>query len=144
MNDYERILNHLREQGERLTIQRKLVIEALTDSGAHMTIGAVRQYISTHNQSLTEPTVYRILQWLKDVGVIAQTDIAQSGVVYQVIGAPPHHHLICLHCGALSDLPDALFDSLRAQLSREYGFAARIDHMAIYGYCQNCGGREWA
>ncbi len=140
MNDTERILNRLREQGERLTIQRKQVIEALTDSGAHMTIGAIRQHISAHtgDDSLTEPTIYRILQWLKDIGVIAQTDIAQSGVVYQVIGAPPHHHLICLRCGCISDLPDALFDEVRARIRDDYQFQPRIDHMAIYGYCAQC------
>lgn len=140
MNEAKRILEIIRDQGERITIQRRLVIEALTSTRDHMTIGDIRQYIEqrTHDDVLAEPTIYRILQWLKDLGVVAQTDMAQSGVVYQIIGATPHHHLICLNCGRTTELPDALFDDLRAQLERDYRFRARIDHMAIYGYCENC------
>ena len=36
---------------------------------------------------------------------------------------------------------DAYFEPLRFQLLQEHGFAARIDHMAIYGQCQRCAGR---
>ncbi len=140
MSEYERIIHTINEQGERLTIQRRLVIEVLTASGAHLTINAIRDAISAlpHGEALPETTIYRILQWLKQIGVIAQTDMAQSGLVYQVIGATPHHHLICLNCGSITELEDHMLDDLRTRLLDAHQFRARIDHMAIYGYCVNC------
>lgn len=139
MNEYDRIVQQLRQQGERLTIQRQLVIQALA-IGAHMTINDVSASIraAQPSQPLSEPTIYRILQRLKEMEIISQTDMGESGIVYQVIGAARHHHLVCLNCGCTFDLEDQLFDDLRGALNDRYGFKARMDHMAIYGYCSDC------
>lgn len=137
----QRILEQVRTAGERVTPQRQMVIQALAASGAHLTLQEVREYITDEeNMTLAEPTIYRILQWLKDLGIIAQTDIAERGVVYQIISTPPHHHLICLHCNRIIDIDDRLMADLRQQLQQLHGFQARIDHMAIYGLCPECGG----
>lgn len=139
MNEYDRMIATLHKQGERLTIQRRLVIAALSETHAHMTISDIGNYIMQQQpQALPEPTIYRILQWLKDLGMISQTDMAEAGTVYQIIGASRHHHLICLNCGQTTDVPDRMFNELRQSLLEAYGFQSRMDHMAIYGLCKNC------
>jgi len=140
MSEYDRILQVLRQRGERITIQRRLVIDALIDTQTHMTINDVNEHIQTRQDThaLAEPTVYRILQWLKELELVSQTDMAETGIVYQIIGSEKHHHLVCLNCGKTIDVSDDLFDSIRHQLATEHGFHARIDHMAIYGYCSDC------
>lgn len=138
-DDYTRIVERIIAHGERMTVQRRWVIEVLTHSHAHMTLNEVKQAVEAkQGGTIPEPTVYRILQWLKDLGHISQTDMAEAGVVYQIIGAQRHHHLICLHCGRTIDMPDDTFDALRKSVLDRYGFRARIDHMAIYGWCESC------
>jgi Fur family ferric uptake transcriptional regulator len=140
MCSLDKVLDQLQARGERLTIQRRLVVEALCGSGCHLTIGDVRHYIQQHHAGydLQEPTVYRILQWLKDLQLVSQTDMGEAGIVYELVDDPPHHHLVCLACGAVIDLDDGFFDPLRAGLRDEYGFEPRIEHMAIYGLCEGC------
>lgn len=140
MKEYDRILADIRKSGERLTIQRRLVIEALAFTHTHMSTAAVRDYIEANHpdQVIPEPTIYRILQWLKDLRMVSQTDMAEHGIVYEIIGASLHHHLICLNCGKTEDIDDDLFSNLRQQLHNKYHFRTRIDHMAIYGYCDEC------
>ena len=140
MNDYDRILSTIRECGERLTIQRRLVIEALMALSTHATINDIRRYIDDHNpdSGLAEPTVYRILQWLKGLGIVAQTDLGHSGITYELVTMPPHHHLICLNCGRIQDIDDTVMDPLRQHLRDDYAFAPRIDHMAFFGICDQC------
>jgi Fur family transcriptional regulator, ferric uptake regulator len=140
MSEYKRIVQILRQHGERITIQRHLVIQALIDTHAHMTVSGISEHIQTrHNvHDLAEPTIYRILQWLKELKLVSQTDMAASGIVYQIIGSEHHHHLVCLNCARTVDLADTIFDDIRTQLVSEQGFHARIDHMAIYGYCSDC------
>lgn len=140
MSEYDRIVQVLRQHGERITIQRRLVIEALIDTHEHMTVNDVNEHIQTKQEAhtLAEPTIYRILQWLKELELVSQTDMAESGIVYQIIGSQRHHHLVCLECGKTVDVADSLFDGIRQQLASEQGFHARIDHMAIYGYCSDC------
>jgi Fur family transcriptional regulator, ferric uptake regulator len=115
-----------------------LVIEALCKGGEHLTIGDIQQYIQDHGNCLDESTIYRILQWLKTAEVISQTDLGSRGIVYELIGATPHHHLICLSCEAVIGLDDSVGNLLREKLRHDYGFEARVDHLAIFGWCQEC------
>ncbi len=144
MNLPDTVLNRLRARGERLTIPRRLVIDALCNRKGHMTINDIQQYIGEHHSGhdLQDPTVYRILQWLKDLRLVSQTDIGSAGIVYELIGDLPHHHLICLDCGAVIELEDSLFVGLRDKLREKFGFDVRIEHMAIYGRCDYCSGQN--
>lgn len=134
----QEILAQLRRRGERLTIPRRLVIEILYERGDHLTVQDIQHHLRERQVDLNEATVYRILQWLKDLGLVSQTDLGRSEFVYQWIGDRPHHHLVCLSCGTIIDVDDSVMTSLRDQLRREFGFEPRIDHMAIYGLCANC------
>jgi Fur family ferric uptake transcriptional regulator len=130
----------IQAKGERLTLPRRLVIEALGQSHEHLTIGDIQQHIreQSHTHVMSDTTVYRVLQWLKALGLVSQTDMGKVGIVYALNSAPHHHHLICLTCGGTFMVDDVLFAPIREQLRRDHGFEARIDHMAMYGECRNC------
>jgi Fe2+ or Zn2+ uptake regulation protein len=139
MDASEKVIERLRSLGERVTIQRRLVIEALCIQDDHITIRNISACLRARGPAgdLSEPTIYRILQWLRELGIVSQTDMGEAGVVYELVEAP-HHHMICLTCGAVTTLDDSYFEPLRARLREELGFHTRIDHMAIYGYCPDC------
>lgn len=141
MSEHTPIVERLRTRGERITVQRRMVIAALQSTHDHMTIQDIASYLAQQPASadLPEPTIYRIVQWLKDQAVVSQTDMGERGVVYQIIGEQRHHHLICLRCGGVEEVDDGVFDGLRATLREQQGFRARMDHMAIYGLCAACG-----
>jgi Fur family transcriptional regulator, ferric uptake regulator len=134
----ETIIERLREQGIRLTIQRQLVIEVLCQHNDHLLIQDVQQFLLQKGVDLNETTVYRILQWLKNLGIVSQTDLGQSGVAYQLMGEEPHHHLVCLSCGKIITVDNSLFLPLSNTLRTQFGFEPRIDHMAIFGLCSVC------
>ncbi len=134
------IVEKLRAQGVRLTIQRRLVIEALCEHGDHLSVQDIEGCLRDQGAEVNETTVYRILQWLKEMGVVSQTDLGQSEFVYQLVGNVPHHHLICLSCGTVIDVDNSVMEPLSEMLRREYGFDPRIDHMAIFGRCKFCSG----
>ena len=144
MSGPESIISYLRERGERLTVPRRLVIEALHSQAGHMTIHDIRRFVEKNHPgySLQDATIYRILQWLKGLQLVCQTDMGSLGIVYAFVGDPPHHHLICLDCGHIVEVEDAFFTQLRDALSEGYDFEARIEHMAIYGRCRACSDRE--
>jgi Fur family ferric uptake transcriptional regulator len=134
----ETVFDHLKASGERLTLSRRLVIAALCQQPGHVSVSDVQARIAAGGHDLPAPTIYRVLQWLKEVRVVSQTDIGAAGVVYELVTQPCHHHLICLGCGAVIDLDDSYFAPLRASLCRDFGFAARVEHMAIFGLCPAC------
>ena len=134
----DELLSQLQAQGERLTQPRKKVLEVLRDSGSHMTVEDVRKRLHEGNNGLDAPTIYRVLQWLKQMGLVSQTDLGGEAIVYQFIIDHQHHHLVCLSCGSINDLADTTLSSLRRKLRDEYGFESRIDHLAIFGVCKQC------
>ena len=140
MAELNGVLERIREIGERITIPRRLVIDALGSSHDHLTIADIQAHIRQHSpgHTLSDTTIYRILQWLKDLELVSQTDMGQVGVVYALISLPYHHHLICLTCGATQTIADQVFAALRQRIYDDYDFEARTDHMAIYGQCRDC------
>lgn len=134
------IIHHIQAQGERITLPRRLVIEALGQSHQHLTISDIQRHIQedNHKHILSDTTVYRVLQWLKDLALVSQTDMGQTGIVYALMSHPAHHHLICLVCGHTQDIDDAVMQPLREHLLNQHGFLPRIDHMAFYGVCHDC------
>ena len=140
MASFEAVIEQIQAKGERITIQRRLIVEALCAAHDHASISDLQHWIDTHHPEspLPDPTIYRILQWLKALELVSQTDMGSTGIVYELLGKRHHHHLICLNCGCTTEIGDAYMDSLRQALAADFGFQARIDHMAIYGLCSTC------
>ena len=134
----ENIVAQVKEKGERVTMPRRAVIEALCQLGGHQTMQAIQSHLAGQGMMMPESTVYRVLQWLKDLTIVAQTDLGKSGITYELVSTPPHHHLVCLVCGRIQDIDDSIMESVRRELRERYTFEPRIDHMAFFGICQKC------
>jgi Fe2+ or Zn2+ uptake regulation protein len=139
MTELDSILDRLKAKGERVTIQRRIVIESLCKDNAHLTVNDIQRYLQHEfpEQPLSDTTVYRILQWLKDLEFVSQTDMGTMGTVYQLL-QHRHHHLICLTCGAEIEMDDDCLVELRQLIHDKYGFKVRLDHLALYGQCHDC------
>ncbi|HOG48717.1 MAG TPA: Fur family transcriptional regulator [Anaerolineae bacterium] len=141
MSHHMETAEELRARGYRLTPQRLLVLEAIKGAG-HLTAEQVLERVQPEYAMINAATIYRTLEWLKQTGLVAETDLGDGCRVYEFIAGHPHHHLTCLTCGRQIELPDELLDALRARIEREYGFALRADHMGLFGYCPECRERE--
>ncbi len=128
----------LRRLGVRVTPQRLFVLEALELNSGHMTAEEIMQWASRRYPALNLATVYRTLDLLTQVGLVAQTDLGGGAASYELVGDSPHHHLACERCGSVIEMDEALLEGLRDETLRVYGFHARPRHLAIYGVCRAC------
>ena len=124
--------------GERLTQQRRAVWRVFVERPGHLTAEEILAALQPSFPHLSTATVYREFTWLKRHGLISETDVGRGPKVYERMSDPPHHHLVCLICGAVADLDDSQFNFLRQGLEGEIGFVARIDHFAVFGTCRRC------
>ena len=132
----------LRRLGVRVTPQRLFVLEALELAGGHMTAEEVMQWVARRYPALNLATVYRALDVLVSVGLVAQTDLGGGAAYYELVGDSPHHHLACERCGQVIEMDESLLASLRDDALRVYGFHARPRHLAIFGLCSACYAAE--
>ncbi len=134
----EDLIQSLRDKGHRITLPRRWTLKVLLQEHRHLTCEQVHERLEENGIHVDEATVYRTLQWLKQNRVVAQTTLGSGADVYALPGDPPHHHLICVSCGCISDLDDALFVPLREKIREAYQFVPHIDHYSIFGLCHDC------
>jgi len=130
----------LRARGERLTPQRLMVLEAVRTLPGHQTAEAIFAHVRERYPYVNLATIYRTLGWLKHQALVSETDLGGGQIEYEYLGDYPHHHLICLHCRMRQDFDDAVIEPLVRALRERYGFAPRIDHLAVFGTCRACLG----
>ncbi len=136
--DADETAAELRARGERLTPQRLLVLDALRAGHGHLTAEAVHARVRSTYPYVNLATIYRTLNWLKEQGLISETDLGGGQVEYEYIAERRHHHLVCLHCGQIEEFGDDVVAPLAATLRERWGFAPRLDHLAVFGACRHC------
>jgi Fur family ferric uptake transcriptional regulator len=138
MSHYTEFVQSLRASGHRLTPQRESVLDVIARSDAHLTADQVLRRVRVRYPYLNKSAVYRSLDLLTELGMITQTDLGQGRIEYELHLHPHHHHLVCKRCGEITRVDHASFLPLEKQLKAKYGFAADLDHFAIFGHCRNC------
>ena len=136
--------NLLRTFGLRLTRQRETIISALRHADEHRTAQAILDQVQTDHPSVNASTVYRTLTLFKQLGLVSETDLGTGELTYAWLGTDRHHHLICHRCGGVIELGHEHMRSLQQTVMRDFGFAAAIDHFAIFGICKDCRGANEA
>ncbi len=131
-------MEQLRRLGVRVTPQRLFVLEALEQGGGHMTAEEIMRWAIQRYPAINLATVYRTLDLLMAVGLVAQMHLDAGATSFEMIGTEPHHHLVCEQCGGIIEMDEAMLTTLHDRLLAAYGFHARPRHMAIFGVCREC------
>ncbi len=91
-----------RAKGLVLTPQRWAVYEALMAMCGHPGVDAVYQKVRRTAPAISLATVYTALGWLERNGFAASVPARDNARRYDTVDAP-HHHLICVKCGGITD-----------------------------------------
>ena len=135
---HDAIIERIRRLRLRVTPQRVLVMEALSSAGGHMTADAIMRWTAERYPAINLATIYRTLDVLTSAGLVTQTDLGGDATYFELVGDSLHHHLVCQHCGVVTDVDDAILAPVRERVLREKGFLASARHMAIFGVCRGC------
>ena len=128
----------LRERGFRLTRQRDSIIAALRHASGHVTAQGILQRVRHDHPALNASTVYRTLSLFKNLGLVAETDLGHGELAYTWQDSERHHHLVCQRCGTELELDHPYLETLQRAILRDTGFAAIVDHIALFGLCRAC------
>lgn len=129
-------------QGFRLTPQRQMILDAVRELGGHCTPDAVYAQVQRYSTAVNRATVYRNLEFLLQLGLVTTTHLRNNQTVYELVGSAPHHHLLCQACGHMLTLEHAPVQKLFAQIERGLGFKVTTNHLALFGLCKQCQGKE--
>ena len=140
-----------REKGLSVTHQRLAVYEALVSSRSHPGAEEIYQAVKTKYPTISRGTVYRTLETLCDIGLVADVNRVRGTARFEA-AIQPHHHLICLGCRAIMDVHDDSLDrmgvgaarrAVTAPAAEEFsGFTVTGYQVQLVGYCRQCRSPE--
>lgn len=131
------VIQILSERGFRVTPQRRVILHILLHANAHLTPADVYEEARTSLPGLTEPTVYRTLEFLAQAGLAQKAFSERSKSAYE-ISDHVHHHLICQGCGHNLEIPHTKIESLYETLQESTGFQLIQNHLSFFGLCPVC------
>jgi Fur family ferric uptake transcriptional regulator len=124
----------LRALGQRVTPQRRLVLEAVASLG-HATPEQIHAEVGP---GADLSTVYRTLDLLEEVGLVQHTHLGHGSPTWSVAEGEVHVHLVCRSCDAVREIPAAVVGDLKSALEAAEGFEIDISHLALTGRCAQC------
>jgi Fe2+ or Zn2+ uptake regulation protein len=86
---------------------------------------------------LTEPTVYRTLEFLARHGYAMASQRRNGKLAYE-LAETDHHHLICRNCGSSMEIAHASLEKLYHQLESSTGYSLNSSHVTLFGLCPKC------
>jgi Fe2+ or Zn2+ uptake regulation protein len=127
----------LRSRGFRMTPQRSAILHVLRHAGTHLSPQEVYQQAKLDLPGLTEPTVYRTLDFLAENGFARPAQTGNGHLRYQIAG-DDHHHVVCRICGDEVEIGHALLENLYRELESTSGYLRIDSHMTFFGICPDC------
>jgi Fe2+ or Zn2+ uptake regulation protein len=127
----------LRARGFRMTSQRMAILHTLRHAGTHLSPREVYRQAKQDLPGLTEPTVYRTLEFLAQNGLVRQAQTGNGHLRYEIAGHD-HHHLVCRQCGDEIQVDHALLERLYQELESTSGYMRIDSHMTFFGVCPGC------
>ena len=126
-----------REVGFQLTVQRRVILEAVLLRDDHPTAEQICDTIRAQVPEISRGTVYRTLNSLVQLGAIRRAHHLGPATRFNS-NTGQHHHLVCVRCSRVIDIEDTRLDNLPVPDRKRTGF--RITDYSIHftGLCAEC------
>lgn len=127
--------------GQRLTTGRRHIVDVLAMADRPLSIPEILEA----TPELAQSSAYRNLATLERVGVVTRVVTSDEWARYELSEdiTGHHHHLVCSHCGAVTDVvvPDDVerrLDSTLGNLAASAGFRLQHHRLDLIGVCDQC------
>lgn len=123
--------------GLAVTHQRQVIFETLAEMGGHPSPEAVYDVVRVRIPSISLATVYKNLKTFEEHGLIHEVSPHHGPARFET-NASPHHHLVCLRCKEILDLPAGDIGPVRLKKRVPGGFRIERYSIEILGVCGSC------
>ena len=133
--EFDQLRSLFRDEGRRLTSQRRLVLEALEASVTHLDAEALHDRVKSRHPDISLATIYRTLNVLKEMGLVEEHSLGEGHSHYEAARSSPHYHFVCIRCGKVIEFDTPSVDHAAAQFSEREGVQVTDAHLRLSGYC---------
>jgi len=134
----QELLKALDQAGVRLTGPRRELAALISRRQGHFTAADLLNDAEDRNLGIGRATVFRLLELLADQNLVERVDLPDGRHAYVPCEPSHHHHLVCVSCGAISEVDDCGIDAVTAEAARRSGFEIQSHRLELFGRCPRC------
>ncbi|MBN2509352.1 MAG: transcriptional repressor [Spirochaetales bacterium] len=142
------VLNKISEDGLRITLPRKGILEILFESDEYLSADEIYSRVHKRYPGVGLATVYRTLILLAEIGVLTKFEFGEGKARYEIAesttGENHHHVLVCTSCFKVIKYSDFTSDERdcmkrnEQHLEKTHGFSINRHVVQFYGVCRDC------
>ena len=128
-----------KEKGVRLTDQRKIIANVMSESKItygskdHPDVDELHKRVSLVDKKISIATVYRTVKLLEESGIIERHDFKEGKSRYEPSTDEHHDHLIDINSGEIIEFVNKDIEKLQEEVAKKLGYKL-VDHkLELYG-----------
>lgn len=137
--DLENDQSDLKNVGLKATFPRLKILDIFRKSDErHLSAEDVYRFLIAENIDIGLATVYRVLTQFEQAGILSRSQFDGGKSIFELNDGDHHDHLICTHCGSVTEFNDDEIEKRQHKIARENDFTLESHAMVLYGVCKNC------
>jgi Fur family ferric uptake transcriptional regulator len=121
------------ERGLRITDQRRVIAQVLSEAEDHPDVERVYDRAVAIDPQISIATVYRTVRLFEEAGILERHDFGDGRSRYEAAAEAHHDHLIDVETGRVLEFVDPELERLQRQIAERLGYRL-VDHrMELYG-----------
>ena len=120
-------------KGVRLTDQRKIIAQVMSDSKDHPDVDELHKRVVSIDKKISIATVYRTVKLFEESGIVEKHDFKGGKARYEKSPDEHHDHLIDINSGEIIEFVDTDIEKLQNEVAKKLGYKL-VDHkLELYG-----------
>ena len=122
-----------KEKGVRLTDQRRVIAEVMSESKDHPDVDELHKRISSIDKKISIATVYRTVKLFEESGIVSKHEFKGNKARYEQATHEHHDHLIDINTGEIIEFINEDIEKLQKKVAEKLGYNL-VDHrLELYG-----------
>ena len=113
------LLNKCNKLGLKMTEQRKVIVQVLSDSKDHPDVELVYQRASEIDKNIGIATVYRTIRLFEENNIIEKHEFKDGRFRYEEVPDEHHDHLIDVRSGKVIEFQNDNIEELQKRVAKE-------------------------
>ena len=121
------------KKGLRLTDQRKLIAQVMSESEDHPDVDELHKRVNKLDSKISIATVYRTVKLFEEAGIFEKHEFRGTKARYEQTTHEHHDHLIDINTGEIIEFVNQDIEKLQKEVAEKLGYKL-VDHrLELYG-----------
>jgi len=116
-----------KQKGVKLTDQRKLIAQTMSNSHDHPNVDELYKRVSKIDSKISIATVYRTVKLFEETGILTKHDFRGEKARYEELPDSHHDHLIDVQSGEIVEFVNEEIEKLQKIVAEKLGYQL-VDH----------------